>query len=292
MNILIAGAKGQLGTDCLNVLSAHTPIGLDLPELDITAQTSIDTAFATHTPELVINCAAYTAVDRCEDHEDEARAVNALGPQQLAAACRRTGARLIHISTDYVFPGDRPVPAPYLETDPTGPISAYGRTKREGEQAILASGADAIILRTAWLYGAHGSNFLKTMLRLADKNPDQALRVVNDQHGSPTWSYRLAQQIAALIDGAPTGIYHATSEGHCTWYDLADRFLTAMDIQCTVEPCSSTEYPTPATRPHNSILENAALKALNRNVMRPWQDDLDDFIERCRTDLIHELKRP
>lgn len=289
MKILIVGARGQLGMDCLEVLSAHTLVGLDLPGFDMTSAAAVEAAFAAHAPDVVVNCAAFTAVDACELREAEAQAVNAQGPLLLAAACARDGARLIHISTDYVFPGDREIPRPYTEADATGPISAYGRTKREGELAVLASGADAAILRTAWLYGAHGHNFLKTMLRLACGSPQRTLRVVDDQYGSPTWSYRLAQQIAQLIEGVPTGVYHATSEGYCTWYALASRFLAAMGIPHAIEPCSSADYPTPAARPRNSILENAALKRLERNVMRPWQDDLDDFVMRCRADLMDEI---
>jgi dTDP-4-dehydrorhamnose reductase len=208
----------------------------------------------------------------------------------LAEWAAANGSFLVHVSTDYVFPGDKPLFDSCLETDATGPVSEYGRSKLGGEQAILNSGADAAILRTAWLYGANGKNFLKTMLRLALQAPEREIRVVNDQYGSPTGSHTLARQIVAVVDAGASGVFHATSEGHCSWYDLARRFLTLMEVPFCMSPCATDEYPTPAKRPVNSILENAALKQRGLNVFEDWQAELAEFVRCHRDELICEVK--
>ena len=202
----------------------------------------------------------------------------------------RLNAKLIHISTDYVFDGLRKIPEPYVETDKTNPLSYYGLTKLEGEKAVRRITENHAILRTAWVYGIVGKNFLKTMLKLALKNPRREIKVVNDQFGSPTWSFRLAEQIEKIMVEDGRGTYHATSEGYCTWYGLATRFLERMKIAHSFLPCTTEEYPTPAKRPANSILENARLKESDLQVMKDWEEDLDQFVFLYRARLLHEAK--
>ena len=279
-----------MGFDLLDVLKGkHELAGGDLPELDIADASSLATALDAFRPDVIINAAAFTRVDACETERDAAHRANAVGPRLLAEYTERCGALLVHVSTDYVFDGRRPVPQPYVETDPVGPTSAYGITKVEGEKAVAAATRRFAILRTAWLYGVHGNNFLKTMLRLSLQG--KALKVVNDQHGSPTWSWRLARQIDKVIDHGARGLYHATAEGHCTWFELARYFLERMGVPHKLSPCGTEEYPTPARRPANSILENAALKRAGLNVMAPWAEDVDGFVKRYRERLLDEAGR-
>ncbi len=288
MHILITGAKGQLGTDCGSVLSRHGEVvGFDLPELDITNRFQTLEVLTREHPDIIVNCAAYTAVDACES-DPACWLVNENGPGYLAEWAADNNAFLIHISTDYVFAGDKPLFEACAESERPAPGSEYGRSKLAGEEAVLNSGADAAILRTAWLYGASGKNFLKTMLRVALQDADRDIRVVNDQFGSPTWSYTLARQIAAVIDARATGIFHATSEGFCSWYDLADCFLMQMGFPGRVVPCTSAEYPTPTQRPANSILENRRLKESGVNVFKDWREELDMFITTCGKSILNE----
>lgn len=281
--ILITGATGLLGTDCVAAFSpAWDVVGLARGELDITRADAIRNALAAHRPTAVLNCAAYTQVDKCETDRDTAMRVNAEAPALLAAECALYKAHFIHISTDYVFDGRRPPPAPYVEDDPTGPTSVYGESKRSGELAVLLANPESAIVRTSWVYGIHGNNFLKAVLGRARSAPDQALRVVNDQHGTPTWTVRLAEQLVAIADARLKGILHATGEGHCTWFEFARRFFDLMDVPTPIVPCTTAEFPRPAPRPANSILENKRLKAVGLNKMRPWEDDLAQFVKQYR----------
>ncbi len=277
MKILVTGANGQLGRDCQAVLGAvHQLCCVDLPDIDITDATSVWNWFDRFQPDCVVNCAAYTRVDDAESHADLCEKVNARGPAVLADACRKAGAKMVHISTDYVFDGSKPVPESYVETDQTNPQSVYGRTKLAGEAPVLAL-PNGAVLRTAWLYGASGNNFPRTMLKLAMRPPEMPFRVVADQYGSPTWSGRLARQIARLLEDFHPGLYHATSHGHCTWHDFACRFLRAAGMKRMPDPIPTSAYPTPAHRPANSILDNAALRARGLDVMLPWEEDVDAF---------------
>jgi dTDP-4-dehydrorhamnose reductase len=286
--IFIAGSNGQLGTDCQRVFAEHTLLAQDMPEIDITSRDSVTSAMNEFKPDFLINCAAYTAVDKAESDESLCHAVNAVGPAVLARECKLNGTFLVHISTDYVFSGDRAVPEPWLETDVPSPVTVYGRTKLDGEKAIQSSGCRHAILRTAWLYGAHGKNFPKTMLRLALADPAKTIRVVNDQFGCPTCSMQLALQIKKLIEQPvpPTGLFHAAAQGHTSWYGFAREFLTLMNVPFTMEPCTTADYPTPAHRPANSILENAALKSLGICTMDDWRAALQDFVRQNRNSLI------
>ncbi|MBM4284596.1 MAG: dTDP-4-dehydrorhamnose reductase [Deltaproteobacteria bacterium] len=293
MKILITGSTGQLGSDCRWVLGVrHELIPLPEETLDITDRRAVMAAVRRHRPDLILNCAAFTAVDAAEVERERAYQVNVLGPRNLAEAAARQGARLVHLSTDYVFGGDRTPPRPYIEEDEPGPVSHYGRTKLLGEQAVREVLSDSVIVRTSWLYGIHGQNFLKTMLRLARRRPPQPLRVVHDQFGSLTWSYRLAEQLAKLIEADGRGLYHATAEGVCTWYEAAAAFLELMGVEHTLIPITTAEFPTPAVRPRNSILENRRLKEADLNLMRPWREDLARFAARHRETLLTQTAPP
>ena len=287
MKLLITGAGGQLGQDCVRLmLDRHEICALTSKQLNITDAETVQEVVACVRPEVLINCAAYTAVDACERETNCCMAVNAQGAANVAAACAASGCRLIHISTDYVFDGSKPAPEPYTEEDAVGPVSAYGRSKLAGEQAIAERLENHLILRTAWLYGIGSRNFLKTMLRLALAAPQRTIKVVNDQHGSLTWTMTLAQQIERLLDCGLTGIVHATAEGHGTWHEAAKQFLEAMQVEFSLVPCTTAEYPTPARRPANSILENSRLKEHGLNVMRDWRADLDEFVRLHREELL------
>ena len=291
MRIVIVGANGQLGRDSLVILGKeHTVWASDAAEVDITNQNQVQALFQRHQPEVVINCAAFTAVDACESNVEASMAVNARGPELLALSCREHGSRLIQVSTDYVFDGSRPAPQPYLEGDSASPTSMYGKSKLAGEEAVQAVLDNHLIIRTAWLYGIGNKNILKTMLRLAISDPKRIIKVVNDQHGSLTWSWRLALQIERLLSTDLTGILHATAEGHSTWYEGARYFLDCMQVPYSMAPCTTAEYPTPAKRPANSILENSRLKEAGCNLMIDWKEDVRLFAERYHDELMAEAR--
>jgi dTDP-4-dehydrorhamnose reductase len=285
---LVTGAAGMLGRDLTDLLRARgeefTPLAR--VDLDITDPAAVTKAVSLVKPDVVVNCAAWTAVDAAEEHEEAAFAINAGGPVNLAAACASVGALLVHPSTDYVFDGHASVP--YAEDAPTAPSGAYGRTKLAGEQAVRAALPDAsYIVRTAWLYGAHGKNFVKTMLRLARNGTSPG--VVADQHGQPTWTADVAAQIYALIDNAaPAGTYHATSSGQTTWFGFAEEVFTLYQGQgqgqnqdedperqrLTPRPITTADYPTPAKRPAYSVLGHDAWHAAGISPISDWKDAL------------------
>jgi dTDP-4-dehydrorhamnose reductase len=289
--ILLTGCHGQLGTDCLSVLgAAHDVTGVDIDRLDIASSKAVDRAVRACQPEVIINCAAFTKVDACEDAFEAAWRANSEGPANLAKACARFGARLIHISTDYVFDGKKSVPEPYTESDPPNPLSVYGSTKLAGEERIMEALKDHVILRTAWLYGRGGANFISAILKKAIKEPAATLRIVNDQYGSPTWSYQLAGQIARLLESPARGVYHASAEGYCTWHELAVQVFSKLGISASITPCTTAEYPTPAARPKNSILENARLKKENIHAMADWRDGLSRFFQTHGEELVEHIR--
>jgi dTDP-4-dehydrorhamnose reductase len=291
MKILVIGSGGQLGTDCIQILGGdHRIIAIDYPDIDIGEPASVSRICRAETPEIVINCAAYTAVDKCESEHEAAWRINADGPRHIGEAAEAIGARVVHISTDYVFDGRREVPQPYVEDDAVNPLSEYGRSKLAGEQNLLQCCPGALVLRTAWLYSAHGPNFLKTMLRLALSDPERNFNIVNDQFGSLTWSDTLARQIGVLIDTDLAGIIHTTSEGYSSWYEAACYFLERMGIAHRFVPCTTADYPTPAHRPANSILRNKVLELRGLSVFGPWQEHVDHFVERCGKQLLKEAK--
>ncbi len=290
MKILVTGGKGQLGTDCVRVFrETHEVLAIDLDELDITRLADLEALVRRFMPNIIINCAAYTQVDNCEIEKNLAWNVNVTGTENLVRCLEKQGGRLIHISTDYVFDGRKKIPEPYVEKDQPNPVSYYGKTKYESEQVVRRASDRHVIVRPAWMYGVNGYNFLKTMLNLALKNPENEIRVVDDQYGSPTWSYGLALQIERIIETDAGGIYHATAEGYCTWFELAGYFLNKMQLPHNIVPCTSEEYPTRAQRPKNSILENRHLKEKGINIMSQWKDDIDQFVSGFREDLVAEI---
>jgi dTDP-4-dehydrorhamnose reductase len=289
VKILVTGSSGQLGNDSVEILrETHDVVAMGRSDLDITNLTAVEQVVKHYRPAVVLNCAAYTKVDDCEEQRALAFAVNVTGPKNLALCVEKYGGKLTQISTDYVFDGRRTVPNPYLENDEPAPVSYYGQTKLESERVIQQITDRYLIIRTAWVYGVVGHNFPKTMLRLALKSPQKEIRVVNDQFGSPTWSFRLARQIARLIEVDGRGIYHATAEGYCTWYEAAAAFLKRMGVDHRLSPCTSNQYPTRALRPGNSIMENHRLKEAGMNWMRPWEEDLEQFIALFRDRLIRQ----
>jgi dTDP-4-dehydrorhamnose reductase len=291
MKILVTGSSGQLGTDVVEILrGTHDVLARKRTDLDIADPIAVEKVVESFTPAIVVNCAAYTRVDDCEEQRQLAFTANVTGPKNLALCVSSYGGKLIHISTDYVFDGNRTAPNPYVEEDEPAPVSYYGQTKLEGERVIRELTEHCIIVRTAWLYGAAGRNFLKTILRLTIQDPKKKLKVVNDQFGSLTWSCRLGQQIARLIEIDGQGIYHATAGGYSSWYDVAATFLKQIGLPHNVHPCTSAEYPTRAVRPRNSILENRRLKREEIHCMRPWQEDLEEFIALYRERLLREAK--
>ncbi|MEJ2577965.1 MAG: dTDP-4-dehydrorhamnose reductase [Kineosporiaceae bacterium] len=268
--ILVAGATGMLGRDVLAVLSGgrHEATGVGRDVLDVTDPDAALAAVAGY--DVVLNCTAWTAVDDAETQEPQAFAVNAVGPANLARACARHGARLAHVSTDYVFAGD--ADTPYAEDAPPAPRSAYGRTKAAGEWAVRAElpGAHWIV-RTAWLYGEHGNNFVRTMARLERER--DTLDVVDDQHGQPTWSRDLAAALVALVDAdAPAGTYHGTSAGRTTWFGLARAVFALLGADPDrVRPTSSDTYVRPAPRPAYSVLGHGAWTRAGLSPLRDWE---------------------
>lgn len=284
MNILVSGAKGQLGSQLsLYFREKKTPFGVphlltekneiflkDADELDITDRQAVLSFCKDKKISLIFNCAAYTNVNKAEAEEDLAYKINAEGAENLALAMRENGGRYILVSTDYVFDGEKG--APYTEDEKCSPLGAYGRTKRAGEILSLAACANTAVMRTAWLYGREGNNFLKTVVRICKEKG--GMRVVNDQFGSPTFTEDLAYHMLVLAEREETGIFHATCEGVCTWYEFAKEIARLAGLQAEILPCTTEEYPTPAKRPAYSVLENARLKRLQINRFRDWKDAL------------------
>jgi dTDP-4-dehydrorhamnose reductase len=273
---LITGAGGMLGRDLSDLLAGEGDqvAALGRADLDITDAAGARDAVARHRPDVVVNCAAWTAVDDAEAHEDAALGVNGRGVAHLAGVCAGHGAALVQISTDYVFDGT--AEKPYAEDHPTGPRSAYGRTKLAGEEAARAALPDgAYVLRTAWLYGAHGKSFYRTMLSRALAGAP--VSVVDDQRGQPTWTADVARQIHALIAaGAPAGTYHATSSGEVTWFGFArEIYATAGADPALVTPTTTAEFPRPAPRPAYSVLGHDAWEAVGLPPIGDWRGALD-----------------
>ncbi|GAA2756698.1 dTDP-4-dehydrorhamnose reductase [Actinopolymorpha rutila] len=281
MRWLVTGAGGMLGRDVVARLRAdgadgvgdEDVVGLTRTDLDVTDAAAVAKAMADHAPDVVVNCAAYTAVDDAEEHEDAAHAINAEGPRVLAQSCAERGGRLLHVSTDYVFAGDGT--RPYAEDDPTGPRTAYGRTKLAGEQAVLAALPETgTVVRTAWLYGEHGANFVRTMIRLEGER--DTLDVVDDQRGQPTWTADVAGALVAL--GArpqARGVFHATSAGEATWCDLAREVFRLLGADPErVRPTTTDKFPRPAPRPAYSVLGHDRWAQVGIPPLREWRDAL------------------
>ncbi len=276
-NILVTGGRGQLGLSLRKIAAEYPQYGFlftDLPEGDITDKTAVEDLVEKERITLIVNCAAYTAVDRAESDESTARKINALGPAVLAEIAREKGIKLVHISTDYVFPGTGN--APLKETDSPHPASVYGRTKLEGEKAIETSGCEAVIIRTGWLYSEFGNNFVKTMLRGGSEREE--VNVVYDQTGTPTYATDLARAIMTLVQNGVKGfdIYHYADEGAVSWYDFARAIFDIYGMNVTVNAIETKDYPCAAARPGYSVLSKEKIKAAGARVPY-WRDSL----ERC-----------
>lgn len=279
MRILLTGATGQVGWELRTALA---PLGevkfLDRFGLDLADVPTLVASVRALQPDVVVNAAAYTAVDKAESERDQAFAVNATAPRVLAEEAKRIGAFLVHYSTDYVFDGEKS--APYVEEDATRPINAYGESKLAGEQAIRRSGCRHLVLRTSWVYGPRGRNFYLTMLRLAKERPE--LKVVDDQVGAPTSSLEIARATATLLARGAQGLYHMTAAGETTWYGFARAILKGAGIATPVAAIRTEDYPTPAKRPRSSRLDCAKLRAQHGVALAPWEQALAEVTSAAR----------
>ncbi|WP_313801712.1 dTDP-4-dehydrorhamnose reductase [Cytobacillus sp.] len=276
MRVLVTGSNGQLGQDLVNLLKNYPmeTYAYTKSELDIINQEAVHAIVHKIRPDVIINAAAYTKVDLAESNEDIAFAVNAWGQRNLSVAAEMYGAKMCYISTDYVFDGSGK--EPYKEYDQINPLGVYGKSKYAGEELTKTLSTKYFIVRTAWVYGEHGNNFVHTMLRLAkDQNK---LGVVNDQVGSPTYTVDLAQFIVRLIQTEKYGIYHATNSGSCTWYDFSKAIFEESSLEVKVTPLTTEEFPNKATRPSYSVLDNFAMRVNGFGQLRPWREALSEFI--------------
>ena len=284
-NVLVTGANGQLGNEMrrLGSISPNNYIFTDVAELDITDKAAVAQFVATNSVDVIVNCAAYTNVDKAEDDQATAELINATAVANLAEAVKAVDGTLIHVSTDYVFGTDGNTPR--TEDMPTAPLGVYGVTKLHGEQAIAASGCKALIFRTAWLYSEFGNNFLKTMLRLTAERP--ALNVVFDQVGTPTYAGDLAVLIFSIIEYGTyegnEGIYHFSNEGVCSWYDFATEIAAAAGhTECRINPCHSDEFPSKVTRPPYSVLDKTKVKRTFDVEIPHWRESMIHCINRLK----------
>ncbi|MDI9509834.1 MAG: dTDP-4-dehydrorhamnose reductase [Clostridiales bacterium] len=286
--VFITGALGQLGQALVELMKNKPEYQLYLTDsspsedgivrrLDITQEVAVESEIASFFPDIIINCAAMTAVDLCESEQEKAYNINALGPKYIAKIADRIGAKLIHISTDYVYDGQ--AQTPYTEEQPVNPVSVYGRTKNEGDVFVRKYCAKSFILHTAWVYG-EGKNFVKTMLRLADEG--KKIRVVADQIGTPTSALELARLIIFLMETDSYGKYHATCEGSTTWYDFAHKIFELAGKRVELEPITTSEHPTPAKRPMYSVLDNKMLRQTHGYYMKDWEDAFKEYMDRMQ----------
>jgi len=284
MKVLITGSNGQLGSEIKELASGYKNLECifrDLPELDICDTETLNTFITNKKINAVINCAGYTAVDKAEEDIETASKVNAEGVLNLVNALGKVNGKLIHISTDYVFDGNHS--QPYKESDPVSPVGVYGETKRAGELTVINSDIDAIIIRTSWLYSSYGNNFVKTMFRLG--NEKENLGVIFDQVGTPTYAGDLAKTCLEILcsqssDGISKNgnIYHYSNEGVASWYDFARAIMEFGSLDCKVRPIETKDYPTPAIRPHYSVLNKSKIK-IDFNIQLPyWRDSLSECI--------------
>ena len=277
MKILVTGYNGQLGYDVVKELNSRSVEcrGVDREDFDITDRDETVGYICDYAPDAVIHCAAYTAVDRAEDDEENCRKVNADGTENISVACEKLRAKMLYVSTDYVYGGDGEAP---FETDsPTNPKNVYGVTKLEGEKAVMKYIDKFFIVRTSWVFGINGSNFVKTMLRLGDEK--ESLNVVCDQVGSPTYTPDLARLICDLIVTEKYGIYHGTNENFCSWAEFAEEIMKLGGKKTVINPVPSSEYPTKAERPHNSRLSKKCLDEAGIKRLPTWQDALKRFLK-------------
>ncbi|AJS59950.1 dTDP-4-dehydrorhamnose reductase [Paenibacillus sp. IHBB 10380] len=277
MRVLITGANGQLGSDIVDIFnSIHQVFAFGRDTLDITNIEEITRIAREIKPDVIIHAAAYTAVDQAESNLEDAFEVNAYGTRNVAIAAEDVGAKLVYISTDYVFDGTND--EPYSEHDVPSPLGVYGESKYAGEQYAASLCLSHFIVRTSWVYGKYGNNFVKTMIQLGKER--KSIRVVNDQTGSPTYTVDLVHFLLELIESDKYGVYHATNVGQCTWYDLAKAIFEIQEMNdVTVEACSTEEFPRPAARPRNSVLGHSAIKRNGFTDLPPWREALECFLK-------------
>ncbi|MBI4715582.1 MAG: dTDP-4-dehydrorhamnose reductase [Nitrospirae bacterium] len=276
MRVLITGASGMLGTDLVRKLAGtHEIVPLSSKEMDITREEETRRVIREAAPQAIVHAAAFTRVDDCEKERDKAFRINGDGTRYVALGARDTGARLLTISTDYVFDGKKE--GGYREEDPTAPLGVYGQSKLAGEEAVREILEDSLILRTSWLFGRNGPNFVKTILRIAREQP--VLRVVHDQRGSPTYTPDLADGIARLLETPARGIVHLSNSGTCTWWEYAVEILRLTGVEgVTVLPITTAESGRPAPRPANSILDNNRYETFTGHRLRHWKEALKDYL--------------
>jgi dTDP-4-dehydrorhamnose reductase len=288
MNILVTGSNGQLGSeikDCQHNFKELNVVYADIPDLDICNEDAVNTFITINGIEAIINCAAYTAVDKAEGDAQNARKVNAKGVLNLVKAMENVKGKIIHISTDYVFDGTKPLP--YNEEDTVSPIGVYGKTKREGELAVINSSIEGIVIRTSWLYSAYGNNFVKTMIRLGSEK--EKLNVIFDQIGSPTYAGDLANTCLVILSNEQNRIdkagkvYHFSNEGVASWYDFATAVMKINKLDCEVLPLETKDYPTLAKRPHYSVLNKTKIKKNFKITIPYWRDSLEKCIQKLNS---------
>lgn len=281
MKVFVTGVKGQLGFDVVNELRGRgiEAVGVDIEEMDITDAAAVRRVITEAAPNAVIHCAAYTAVDAAEDNEEICRKVNADGTRNIANVCKELDIKMIYISTDYVFDGKGT--RPWEPDDERHPLNIYGQTKYEGELAVQSALDKYFIVRIQWVYGVNGKNFVKTMLRLAETNT--RINVVNDQFGSPTFTFDLAKLLADMVVTDKYGIYHAANDGICTWYEFACEIFKQAGIDIETVPVSSAEFPAKAKRPENSRMNQDKLTENGFERLPSWQDALQRYLKALRT---------
>lgn len=276
MRILVTGANGQLGIDAVRIFKelGHEVFGYGRESLDITNENQCREKILEHKPDVVVHCAAYTAVDMAETDVESAYLVNAAGTRNMAVQAENIGAKFVYISTDYVFDGNSELP--YKEYDFTDPSTIYGKSKLAGEQLVQSLSSRYFIVRTSWVYGKHGSNFVGTMLKIGKSKSE--ITVVNDQKGSPTYTVDLVFFLEKLIETEKYGIYHASNSGECTWYEFAKTIFEYQGIDVNVIPCTTDQFPRPARRPKNSVLNNMQLRINGFKELRSWREALSDYL--------------
>lgn len=279
MRVLVTGSNGQLGNEIKKISkdSNHSFIFTDLGQLDVFCEEKVREFFAENNIDAVINCAAYTAVDRAEDDRQKAFEVNSIAPKNLAVVANRYGVRLIHVSTDYVFDGKKNIP--YAEEDSVNPLCVYGETKLRGEENVISNCENSVVVRTAWLFSSFGNNFVKKMVELSDKQ--EVIKVVSCQQGTPTYAADLAHVLVKLVERKDVrGIFHFSNEGVCSWYDLACEVMECIGVpKNKVVPVANNEYPQKAQRPVYSALDKTKIKNTLGIEVRKWQDALRDCID-------------
>ena len=281
MKVLVTGVKGQLGYDVVRELQSrgHEAIGVDIEEMDITDETAVSRVMEETAPETVIHCSAFTAVDRAEEEQELCYTVNVEGTENIAKMCQKLGCKMLYLSTDYIFSGEGQ--RPWEPEDTPSPLNAYGQSKYQGEVALRQYVDKYFIVRISWVFGINGNNFIKTMLRLGKENG--AVKVVDDQIGSPTYTFDLAKLLVDMIETEQYGAYHATNEGICSWYEFAKEIFQEANMkEVTVTPVSSEEFPVKAKRPKNSRMSKEKLVQNGFSLLPSWQDAVKRYIKELK----------